>query len=224
MSGKSNIKIAFKISDLNESAAAYKEDAKALECYISNGELVCDIYYDFKDKPLTLRAAVNKDDNVEIILMSHRIELKVNGNVCDEEWPAGNCLFDIDSKIHSNLDIHVSDHISPKYEEPTVTGTFSGISGWKPEENGPDYISYGKYHYLIYSLYGKAHYMYSKEPFEDWQIPKTPLIPCSSVPKGAVWNGKIVFTGFQSEGGYAGTIVFKSAVSDENGELIFDKE
>ena len=35
----------------------------------------------------------------------------------------------------------------------------------------------------------------------------------------AVWNGKIVFTGFQSEGGYAGTIVFKSAVSDENGEL-----
>ncbi len=86
----------------------------------------------------------------------------------------------------------------------------------------PDYIVYKGRYYLIFSLNGKARYMFSEHPFHNWRMPKNPEIPCASVPKGAVWNDKIVFTGFKGIDGYAGTMTFKTANSDENGELIFN--
>ena len=64
--------------------------------------------------------------------------------------------------------------------------------------------------------------MYSAEPFGPWTIPQNPIIPCSCVPKGAVWNNKIIFTGFDGEGKYAGKMDFKVAVNDQNGVLIFE--
>ena len=86
----------------------------------------------------------------------------------------------------------------------------------------PDYIEYNGYYYLIYSIGAKAHYMYSKEPFGPWIIPENPIIPCSSVPRGAIWNNKIIFTGFIGKGVYAGTMKFKSAVNNKNGVLFFE--
>ncbi len=89
------------------------------------------------------------------------------------------------------------------------------------EPECPDYIFANGYYYLIYSLEGKAYYMYSTRPFDNWQTPRESYIPCSSVPKGALWNGKIVFTGFKRIDGYAGSMTFRKAVPGENGELIF---
>ena len=66
--------------------------------------------------------------------------------------------------------------------------------------------------------------MISDSPFDGWREPKNPIIPCESVPKGAVWGERIVFTGFKSMGGYAGSMTFRSAVAGEDGELIFDSE
>lgn len=89
----------------------------------------------------------------------------------------------------------------------------------------PDLIKYKEFYYLIYSLDAKAHYMFSKNLSGEWEIPQNPIIPCHAVPKGAVWNDKIVFTGFKyetSEYQYAGVMTFKEAKADENGELIFD--
>ena len=43
-----------------------------------------------------------------------------------------------------------------------------------------------------------------------------------SVPKGAEWDGRMVFTGFKGIGGYGGSMTFKAATSKENGELVFE--
>ena len=64
--------------------------------------------------------------------------------------------------------------------------------------------------------------MISDSEFENFKSPKQPEIPCASVPKGAVWNEKIVFVGFNGIDGYAGTMTFKSATADIDGELVFE--
>ncbi len=86
----------------------------------------------------------------------------------------------------------------------------------------PDYIVYKGRYYLIFSINGKARYMFSDNEFSDWRIPKNPEIPCASVPKGAVWKDKLVFAGFKGINGYAGTMTFKTATVGQNGELVFD--
>lgn len=86
----------------------------------------------------------------------------------------------------------------------------------------PDYFAYKGKYYLIFSLRGKAHYMVSDKPFEGFVMPENPIIPCESVPKGAEWDGKLVFTGFKRINGYGGSMTFKNATADESGKLIFE--
>lgn len=95
------------------------------------------------------------------------------------------------------------------------------ISDDSTEPECPDYIFYKNKYYLIFSLNAKARYMVSDSPFDNWQVPKAPEIPCASVPKGAVWKDKIVFAGYKGIDGYAGTMTFKTATADEKGELVF---
>ena len=90
------------------------------------------------------------------------------------------------------------------------------------EPECPDYICYKGRYYLIYSLHGRAHYLISDEEFDNWRVPEDDIIPCASVPKGAVWGDKLVFAGFKGINGYAGTLTFKSATAKENGELVFE--
>ena len=96
------------------------------------------------------------------------------------------------------------------------------IAPGKEQPECPDYFRYNGKYYLIFSLKGRAHYMISDKPFEDFVMPSDPIIPCSSVPKGADWNGKLIFTGFRRIGGYGGAMTFKAATSKENGELVFE--
>ena len=86
----------------------------------------------------------------------------------------------------------------------------------------PDYFQYKGKYYLIFSLRGKAHYMVSEKPFEGFVMPEHPIIPCESVPKGAEWKGKLVFTGFKRMNGYGGSMTFKAATATETGELVFE--
>lgn len=93
-----------------------------------------------------------------------------------------------------------------------------------PDDNEPecpDYFTLNGWHYLIFSHYAKGMYLYSDKPFTDWRRPAEPLIPCRSVPKMALWRGRILFTGFASDDGYAGTMTFMEAEQQENGELRF---
>ena len=87
------------------------------------------------------------------------------------------------------------------------------------EPECPDYFLYKGKYYMLFSIKGKAHYRYSDEPFGAWQIPADAVIECGSVPKCAIWNDRIIFTGFECVGGYAGNLTFVEAFTDENGEL-----
>lgn len=86
----------------------------------------------------------------------------------------------------------------------------------------PDYFKYNGKYYLIFSIRGRARYLVSDKPFENFERIDDALIPCAGVPKCAEWNGKLIFTGFKPINGYAGTMTFKAATADENGKLIFE--
>jgi len=106
---------------------------------------------------------------------------------------------------------HWRDHGAPIYVSETAD---------QPE--CPDYIAYNGRYYLIFSLRGQAHYLYSERPFDGWKVPKEDVIPCHSVPKGAIWGDKIVFAGFIPCGGYGGNMTFKTAHADEDGQWVFE--
>ena len=94
-----------------------------------------------------------------------------------------------------------------------------------PDENQPecpDYFKAGDYHYLVFSHRGQGQYLYSKKPLSDWQKPDLATIPCKSVPKSALFKDKIVFTGFNGNGYYAGTMTFRTAHVGEDGQLVFE--
>lgn len=86
----------------------------------------------------------------------------------------------------------------------------------------PDYFKYKGKYYLVFSIRGRARYLVSDKPFDDFKMIDDTLIPCAGVPKCAIWKDKLVFTGFKPIDGYAGTMTFKSATADENGKLIFE--
>ena len=93
-------------------------------------------------------------------------------------------------------------------------------------ENGdhpecPDYFKYKGKYYLVFSIRGRARYLVSDKPFDNFTRIDDTLIPCAGVPKCAPWDDKLIFTGFKVINGYAGSMTFKSATADENGKLIF---
>ncbi len=398
-----NIKISFHIQKLPCYGIAYKNGRKTFEFQAFDGEISCDVQYDYDRIPLRLSSAVKENDFVEIVLMPHRIELYINGMITDEEWPAGNRLFELGDAIDSIVEVCVEEYLQPIKTEPSVIACFENAEGWNPgngvlvgdcmpyrrddeyhvlylkdrhshrskwclgahqwehistndfktwkihpmavpitdstegsictgswirngdkeylyytvrrgrgipapirrsvsndgyhfekdesfgftlsekynmasardpkvikgedglfhmllttslveQEKGclahyvskdlenwedygkpiyvsesavqpecPDYFFYNGKYYLIFSLQTKAHYMISDKPFEDFVMPSNPIVPCSSVPKCAEWNGRMIFAGYKSGGGYAGVMTFKAATADENGELVFEE-
>lgn len=86
----------------------------------------------------------------------------------------------------------------------------------------PDYFKFNGKYYLIFSIRGRARYLVSNKPFEDFEQIDNTLIPCAGVPKCAEWKGRLVFTGFKPIDGYAGTMTFKGAYAKESGELVFE--
>ena len=398
-----NLKIMFCAKALPFYCVSHKNGRKTLEMQAFDGILTVSVQYDYNRRPLSLNGEINEGDQIELILLAHRIELYVNGELKDEEWPAGNRLFDIGDSFMPDTEMQISEYTEPKKEEPCVLASFENAEGWYPgngvfvgdcmpytrdgeyhvlylkdrhhhqskwglgghqwdhistkdfktwyihpmaipitdpsdgsictgswirkdgkeylyytarmgqgipapirrsvstdgyhfvkdesfgftvsdqydkssardpkvikEEDGlfhmflttgwmqtekgclahyvssdmenwedtgkplylsssaaqpecPDYFKYNGKYYLIFSLKGKAHYMVSDKPFEDFVMPDDPIIPCASVPKCAEWNGRLIFAGFKRMGGYAGSMTFKAATSDENGELIFEE-
>ena len=85
------------------------------------------------------------------------------------------------------------------------------------EPECPDYFKIGDYYYLVHD----GIYTYSKEPFGGWVQPENGVIPCGRVPKGAFWGDKLIFTGFDTDGKYAGTLIFREAMQNPDGTLTF---
>lgn len=398
-----NIKLSFELDELPCYAISHKNGRKTFEMQAFEGEMSFDVQYDYDRRPLRLSAKVKENDEVEVILMTHRIELYVGGLLIDEEWPKGDGLFELGDEISSTINIRAEEYNEPVIDEPSVISEFENADGWYPgngvfvgdcmpyrredeyhvlylkdrhhhkskwglgahqwehistkdfkkwqmhpmavpitdstegsictgswiknddkeylyytvrmgkgipapirrsvsndgyhfekdmefgftvsdryhkasardpkvvkgedglfhmflttslieegkgclahyvsrdmekwEDFGkpiyiapntdqpecPDYFKYNGRYYLIFSLKGRAHYMVSDKPFENFVMPDEPIIPCSSVPKCAEWNGRLIFTGFRGIGGYGGSMTFKAAIADENGELLFEE-
>lgn len=398
-----NLKLSFKINKLPFGFVSMKNGTDSLSVQTLDSALTVSVLYDFNIKPLTLNAEIAEGDLIEVILLDHRIELYVNGELKDEEWPAGNRCFALGDSFTPNVNVAVDEYFEPYKDVPSVVSSFENAEGWYPGngvfvgdcmpyrkndeyhilylkdrhhhsskwtlgahqwehistkdfktwyvhpmavpisepwegsictgswiQNGekeylfytvridrikpapicrsvsndgyhfekdksfgftlsdkylassardpkvvkgedglfhmflttklvkenkgclahyvskdlekwdecekpiyissdatqpecPDYFEYNGKYYLVFSLEGKAHYMISNKPFEGFVMPKNPIIPCARVPKGAEWEGRIVFAGFNMIGGYAGTMTFKAAKAAENGELIFEE-
>ena len=398
-----DVKISFRLAELPCYAISHKNGRKTLEIQAFDGEVSCDVQYDYSRSPLRLSAKVSAWDAVELIMLPHRIELYVNGELVDEEWPAGSRLFTLGDSFSSMFDINAEEYRADERHEPSVISEFENAEGWYPgngvfvgdcmpyrrgdeyhvlylkdrhhhkskwglgahqwehistrdfkkwqihpmavpitdpsegsictgswikcgeeeylyytvrmgrgspapirrsvshdgyhfekdesfgftvsekyhrasardpkvvigedglfhmflttslvkEEKGclahyvsedmddwkecetpiyisesasqpecPDYFRYNEKYYLIFSLGGRAHYMISDKPFEDFKRPDDPIIPCSTVPKGAEWNGRIIFAGFKKMGGYGGSMTFKAARANDKGEIVFEE-
>lgn len=95
------------------------------------------------------------------------------------------------------------------------------VSPTQDEPECCDYFVKDGWHYLVFSLRSHGQYLYSRRPFSDWRTPADPIIPCKSVPKAAIWHDRIIFTGFDGHGHYAGTMTFTEAMVKEDGELRF---
>ena len=113
--------------DLNGKETAY---AKA-EC----GTLKVGVTYDFKpDIPLCLEAKAEAGADVLLNCRGYVIELTVNGEICDEEWPYGSVMFD-------GAELVGDAAFKAECEgfgviEPEVVGTIDGdMEGWRPAEN-----------------------------------------------------------------------------------------
>ena len=397
-----NIKIEFVAQTLPLYFVSHKGGRKTFEVEAFDGVLTASVQYDYDRHPLSLGGEINVGDRVEIVLLKHRIELYINGELKDEEWPAGNKLFEMGDTFVPEIKVAVYEYVESNADTPSVISRFENAEGWYPgngvfvgdcmpytrdgayhvlylkdrhhhkskwgngahqwehistvdfktwdihpmavpitdasegsictgswirdgareylyytvrmgrgipapirrsvsvdgyhfekdmefgftvsdryhqasvrdpkvikgedgwfhmllttsllkENKGclahyisknmemwedfgepiyiasdatqpecPDYFQYKGKYYLIFSLHGRAHYMVSDKPFEGFVMPKDPMIPCESVPKGAEWEGNLVFTGFQRMNGYAGAMTFKMASANENGELVFE--
>ena len=396
-----DLKITFYVEDAPFCAKACCENREILAIRAENGHLECKVAYSEEERPLMLQSEVSAGTKAELILMRHRIELYVDGRLCDEEWPYGKRLFELESDVAGDP-LTISRYEEEKTQQPAVLASFADAQGWRPEENVfvgdcmpyrrgdeyhvlylkdrhhhkskwglgahqwehistkdfvnwavhpmavgiddpeegsictgswithegkeylyytvrrpkgaaapicrsvsddgwhfekdcafgfvlpegydaasardpkvirdekglyhmllttslestgkgclahlisedfehwhdygapiyvsetedqpecPDYIAYHGRYYLIFSLRGQAHYLISEQPFDGWRVPKEDIIPCHSVPKGALWEDKIVFAGFIPCGGYGGNMTFRSAHAAQDGEWIFE--
>ena len=397
-----NIKIEFNLEDLPFYAVSHKNGRKTIEIQAFDGIITVSVQYDYKRNPLELTCEIKNNDHVSIILYEHRIELYVNNELKDEEWPFGNMLYSLGDTFVSDKSVTVKEYNEKEKEQPSVISTFENAEGWRPDgevfvgdcmpyrkndeyhvlylkdrrhhkskwgmgahqwehistkdfkiwsvhpmavpiteswecsictgshiekdgreylyytvrranglpaiisrsvsndgyhftkdknfgftlsekfngpvardpkvimgEDGlyhmflttalveenlgclahyvskdleawqeakkpihivensdhpecPDYFKYKGKYYLVFSIRGRARYLVSDKPFEDFEMIDDTLIPCAGVPKCAIWEDKLVFTGFKPINGYAGTMTFKSATADENGKLIFE--
>lgn len=397
-----NIKIEFILENLPFYAVSKKDDKNIFVVNADDETITVSVSYDYKESPLFLTCDIKKGDKVSIILYEYRIELYVNDELKDEEWPFGNRLFSLKDSFATDKGISVTEYTKKEKEMPSVISTFENAEGWRPggnifvgdcmpyrrldeyhvlylkdrrhhrskwgmgahqwehistknfktwsvhpmavpiteswegsictgswiekdgreylyytvrrtnglpaiisrsmsddgyhftkdknfgftlsekfngpvardpkvfkDDNGvyhmllttvlvkenlgclahyiskdlenweeaekpihtvensdhpecPDYFKYKGKYYLIFSIRGRARYLVSDKPFENFERIDDTLIPCAGVPKCAEWNGKLVFTGFKPIEGYAGTMTFKTATADENGKLIFE--
>ena len=398
-----DLKLTLELNKLPLYAVSHKQGRKTLEIQAFDGNLTVSVQYDYDKRMLELISEVKEGDLVEVILLDHRIELYVNGEIKDEEWPCGNRLFALGDELVPNVNIRVNQYIEKENTPPCVVSTFENAEDWYPgngvfvgdcmpyvnsgryhvlylkdrhhhrskwgmgahqwehistadfknwqihpmavpitnkdegsictgswikcgdkeylyytirrarglpalicrsissdgyhfekdesfgftlseKYNGPvardpkvikgedglfhmflttvlvkenlgclahyvssdleswqevenpvhvvensdhpecpDYFKYDGKYYLVFSIRGRARYLVSSKPFEDFERIDDTLIPCAGVPKCAEWNGKLVFTGFKVINGYAGKMTFKQATADENGKLIFEE-
>ena len=88
-----NIKIKISIQKLPLYAVSHKNGRKTLEIQAFDGILTVSVQYDYERAPLSLNAEIKEGDAAEVILTEPRIELYINGELKDEEWPCVSSIY-----------------------------------------------------------------------------------------------------------------------------------
>jgi hypothetical protein len=127
-----NIKITFEINELPMFSLSHKNGRKTFEIEALDGVLTVGVKYDFDRRALLLNSEIKLYDKVEVILLDHRIELYVNGELKDEEWPLGNRLFEKGDSFTPDISVSVSEYEEKKEELPAVISSFENAEGWRP--------------------------------------------------------------------------------------------
>ena len=127
-----NIKIAFEADKLPFYFVSHKNGRKTLEIEAFDGILNVSVQYDYDRKPLSLNGEISVGDRVEVILMNHRIELYINGELKDEEWPDGNRFFEMGDIFVPEVKASVSEYVEKGEEIPAVISSFENAEGWYP--------------------------------------------------------------------------------------------
>jgi len=126
------MKLSFRITDLPYYRVCVNGGRKTFEIQALDGLLTVGVQYDFEKRPLEFKSEIALSDIVEILLFNHRIELYVNGILKDEEWPGGNCLFDISDEFLPVSDISAEEFYVEETEFQDVLSSFENAEGWYP--------------------------------------------------------------------------------------------
>ncbi|MBQ4065306.1 MAG: hypothetical protein IJD10_04340, partial [Clostridia bacterium] len=205
----SQCQITLKAPALPFFGVAHKGGRKTLEIQAFDGAISITVQYDYHRDPLTLCAPVAEGDKVEVILLHHRIELRINGEVKDEEWPKGLRLFEVGDSFFSDFAIEVVPCEEKKTVLPSVLGTFENAEGWYPG-NGVfvgDCMPYRKddeYHVLY--LKDRHHHQskwmlgahqwehISTKDFKTWKIHPM-AVPITDPAEGSICTGSWIREG-----------------------------
>lgn len=131
----SGVKIEFSTEENMRCANSFCGEREALHIETRERHVRCCIGYDADERPLMLEAEAEAGVEVTLILLPHRIELYIDGALCDEEWPMGKCLFDAQSTVSGDLQLSICDYEEENKGQPAILYSFEGAENWRPEEN-----------------------------------------------------------------------------------------
>ena len=127
-----NVKIEFIVEKLPLYFVSHKGGRKTFEVEAFDGILTASVQYDYERRPLSLNGEISVGDSVEVVLMNHRIELYINGELKDEEWPAGKIFFEMGDVFVPEVKVAVSEYVEKNEEFPAVISSFENAEGWYP--------------------------------------------------------------------------------------------
>ena len=197
------IKIEFVLKELPFYCVYHKKGRKTLEIQALDGIATVSVLYDYDRRTLDLNGEVKAGDTVKVILYEHRIELYINEELADEEWPEGNRLFDIDNEHFPNAEISAQFFTNEEKEEPSIKGSFENAEGWYPGKgvfvgDCMPYVRNGEYHVLYLkdrhhhkSKWGMGAHQWehiSTKDFKEWNIHPM-AVPITDKSEGSICTG-----------------------------------
>lgn len=144
---------------ISDSAVQFQMKSKgktAAESVYNGSEITVSLMYSGNDTPLTLRSSASAGQAVLLVIRPYRLELWIDGVLCDEEWPFGEPLYPLADDIVYNTKVTVVP--APEEEEKqSFCGRFTDAEGWYP--GGGVFVG----DCMPYAYDGRYHVLYLKD-------------------------------------------------------------
>lgn len=198
-----HLKVTFIAENIPFCMTAWKENQMSLTAKAGTDELIVQVLYDYDDRPLQMQSGIKKDDRVTVILMDHRIELYIHDELMDEEWPAGERLFQLGDPLLGENTAEVTVYQEEKHEVPSVVASFEKAEGWYPgkgvfvgdcmpyRKNDEYHVLYLKDRHHHGSKWGLGAHQWehiSTRDFKTWQVHPM-AVPITDPHEGSICTG-----------------------------------